>query len=149
MAAKKFNARLGAEGHALFFEVPFDVKQEFGKARPPVRVSVNGHNYRSTVSVYGGKYYLPVRREHREAIGLKQGDIVRVTVAPDTAARTVQPPPALSAALAKNRAAKTQWQKLSYTHKKEHADAIRQAKKPETRARRVQKTLEMLAAKAR
>lgn len=149
MPVKKFSARLGAEGHALFFEVPFDVKQEFGKARPPVRVSVNGHSYRSTVSVYGGKYYLPVRREHREAVGLKQGDIVRVTVAPDTAARTVQPPPALSVALAKNRAAKTQWQKLSYTHKKEHADAIRQAKKPETRARRVQKTLEMLAAKAR
>jgi len=130
MAAKKFNARLGAEGHALFFEVPFDVKQEFGKARPPVRVSVNGHSYRSTVSVYGGKYYLPVRREHREAVGLKQGDIVRVTVAPDTAARTVQPPPALSVALAKNRAAKTQWQKLSYTHKKEHADAIRRGMKP-------------------
>src|SRR5215467_13691829 len=87
MSAKSFHAKLGAEGHALFFEVPFDVKKEFGKARPPVRVSVNGHSYRSTVSVYGGKYYLPVRREHREAIGLKQGDIVRVTVAPDTAAR--------------------------------------------------------------
>ena len=37
MPVKKFRARLGAEGHALFFEVPFDVKQEFGKARPPVR----------------------------------------------------------------------------------------------------------------
>lgn len=149
MSAKKFSARLGAEGHALFFEVPFDVKQEFGKARAPVRVSVNGHSYRSTVSVYGGKYYLPVRREHREAALLKQGDIIRVTVAPDTAARTVQPPPALSAALAKNSAAKAQWQKLSYTHKKEHADAIRLARKPETRARRVQKTLKMLAAKAK
>jgi len=149
MSAKKFSARLGAEGHALFFEVPFDVKQEFGKARPPVRVSVNGHSYRSTVSVYGGRYYLPVRREHREAAGLKQGDIIQVTVAPDTAARTVQTPPALSAALAKNSAAKAQWQKLSYTHKKEHADAIRLARKPETRARRVQKTLQMLAAKAK
>src|SRR6516225_3539164 len=136
MPVKKFRARLGAEGHALFFEVPFDVKQEFGKARPPVRVSVNGHSYRSTVSVYGGKYYLPVRREHREAARLKHGDIIQVTVAPDTAARTVQPPRALLAVLAKNSAAKMQWQKLSYTHKKEHADAIRQAKTPETRARR-------------
>src|SRR5262245_54520739 len=116
MSPKKFSARLGAEGHALFFEVPFDVKQEFGKARPPVRVSVNGREYRSTVSVYGGRYYLPVRREHRQAARLKQGDLIQVTIALDTAARTVQPPPALSAALAKNRAAKTQWQKLSYTH---------------------------------
>lgn len=149
MSAKKFSAKLGAEGHALFFEVPFDVKKEFGKARPPVKVSVNGHSYRSTVSVYGGKYYLPVRSERRDAAGLKHGDIIRVTVALDTAARTVQPPPELSAALAKNSAAKAQWQMLSYTHKKEHADAILQAKKPDTRARRVQKTLEMLAAKAK
>src|SRR5215472_18575541 len=149
MSAKNFHARLGAEGRALFFEVPFDVKKEFGKARPPVKVSVNGHTYRSTVSVYGGKYYLPVRSERRDAAGLKHGDIIRVTVALDTAARTVQPPPELSAAFAKNSAAKAQWQKLSYTHKKEHANAIREAKKPETRARRVQKTLQMLAAKAK
>ena len=114
-----------------------------------MKVSVNGHSYRSTVSVYGGKYYLPVRSERRDAAGLKHGDIIRVTVAPDTAARTVQPPPELSAALAKNSAAKAQWQKLSYTHKKEHADAIREAKKPETRARRLQKTLQMLVAKAK
>src|SRR5262249_32668668 len=132
MPVKKFSARLGAEGHTLFFEVPFDVKQEFGKARPPVKVSVNGYSYRSRVSVYGGKYYWPVRSERREAAGVKQGDIVQVTVAADTAVRTVQPPPALSAALAKNSAAKAQWQKLSYTYKKEHANAIREAKKPET-----------------
>jgi len=149
MPAKRFHARLGAEGHALFFEVPFDVKKEFGKARPPVKVSLDGYSYRSTVSVYGGKYYLPVRREHREEAGLKAGDIINVTVALDTEARTVTPPPELSAAFKKNRAAKELWERLSYTHKKEHAEAILQAKKPETRARRVEKTLAMLKAKAR
>jgi hypothetical protein len=73
MPVKRFSARLGAEGHTLFFEVPFDVKQEFGKARPAVKVSVNGYSYRSRVSVYGDKYYLPVRSERREAAGVKQG----------------------------------------------------------------------------
>lgn len=149
MSAKSFHAKLGAERHALFFEVPFDVKKEFGKARPPVKVSVNGHGYRSTVSVYGGKYYLPVRQERRAEAGLKAGDIIKVTVALDTEVRTVEPPPELSAALKKNAAARERWEKLSYTHKKEHADAILQAKKPETRVRRVEKALAMLAAKAR
>jgi hypothetical protein len=49
------------------------VKKEFGKARQPVKVSINGCRYRSTISVYGGKYYLPVRRERREAAGVKVG----------------------------------------------------------------------------
>lgn len=149
MSAKSFHAKLGAEGHALFFEVPFDVRKEFGRARPPVKVSVNGYSYRSTVSVYGGKYYLPVRQERREEAGLKAGDIIRATVALDTEVRTVDPPPELSVAFKKNSAARERWKKLSYTHKKEHAEAILQAKKPETRARRVEKTLAMLAAKAR
>ncbi len=149
MPSKKFRTRLGAEGHALFFEVPFDVKQEFGKARPPVKVSVNGHTYRSTVSVYGGRYYLPVRRERREEAGLKAGDIIDVTVALDTEERSVTPPAELAAAFKKNAAAKERWKELSYTHKKEHADAILQAKRPETRARRVAKTLIMLADKGK
>jgi hypothetical protein len=149
MSAKSFHAKLGAKGHALFFEVPFDVKREFGKARPPVKVSVNGHSYRSTVSVYGGKYYLPVRQERREEAGLKAGDIIRVSVAVDTEVRTVKPPPELSAAFKKNSVANERWERLSYTHKKEHAEAILQAKKPETRARRVERTLAMLATKAR
>jgi hypothetical protein len=149
MSAKSFHAKLGAEGHALFFEVPLDVKKEFGKGRPPVKVSVNGYRYRSTVSVYGGRYYLPVRQERREEAGLKAGDIIKVTVALDTEVRMVTPPPELAAAFKKNGAAKEQWERLSYTHQKEHADAILQARKPETRARRVEKTLAMLAASAR
>jgi hypothetical protein len=149
MSAKSFRAKLGAKGHSLFFEVPLDVRKEFGKARPPVKVTINGHTYRSTVSVYGGKYYLPVRQERRDEAGLKGGDIIDVKIALDTEPRTVTPPSELSAAFKKSATAKVQWEKLSFTHKKEHADAILQAKKPETRARRVEKTLQMLAAKAK
>jgi hypothetical protein len=149
MSGKSFKARLGAEGRPLFVEVPFDVKQEFGKARPPVKASVNGLSYRSRISVYGGKYYLPVRSERREAAGMKAGDLVDVTISQDNAGRRVALPPALSTAFKGNSAAREQWGKLSYTSRKEHADYIRQAKKPETRARRLQNVLKMLAAKAR
>jgi len=146
VSVKKFRAKLGSAGRPLFVIVPFDVREEFGKARPPVKVSVNGHSYRTTISVYGGKYHLPVRSDHREAAGVKAGDIVEVTIAPDTEARKVKVPPDLTAALAKDSHAKESWERLSYTNKKEHANAIVTAKKTETRARRLQKTLRTLAA---
>ena len=145
MAGKSFKVKLG-EG---FVELPFDVRKEFGKARPPVNVSINGYTYRSTVAVYGQKYFVPVRRDRREAAGAKVGDIVNVRIALDTKPRRVEPPPDLKAALKKNAAAKAVWERLSYTHKREFAEVILQAKKPETRARRVQKTLAELIAKAR
>lgn len=149
MSVKKFKARLGGEAGGLFVTVPFDVKREFGKARAPVKVSVNGVSYKSTVSVYGGKYYVPVRKERRDEAGVKVGDVVSVTLQPDTEVRVIAPPADLAVALANNDRAKAQWERLSYSHKKEHADAILQAKMPETRARRIQKILQMLAAKKR
>jgi hypothetical protein len=149
MSAKGFKAKLAADVGALFVEVPFDVKKEFGKARSPVKVSINGYSYRSTISVYGGKYYLPVRKDRREAAGVRAGDIVEVTMQPDTKVRKVDPPAALSAALAKNGPARAQWERLSYSRKKEHADALLQAKRSETRARRVQRILKKLTGKTR
>ena len=145
MAGKSFKVKLG-EG---FVELPFDVRKEFGKARRPVNVSINGYTYRSTIAVYGEKYFVPVRRDRREAAGAKVGDVVRVRIALDTQPRRVEPPPDLKAALKKNAAAKAMWERLSYTHKREFAEVILQAKKPETRARRVQKTLAELRAKAK
>ena len=128
-----------------FVELSFDVRKEFGRARPPVKVTINGHSYRSTVSVYGGKYFIPVRKSNQDAAAVKPGDICKVAIAPDTEIRDVHPPHDLEAALAKNPAARARWDKLSFTHKKEHAQALLEAKKPETRARRLHKTLEMLA----
>ena len=149
MSQKKFSARLGADAGALFVEVPFDVKKEFGKARPPVKVSINGHSFPSTVAVYGGKYYLPVRKDRREAAGVQAGETVTVTVALDTDVRKVAPPRDLSVALARQASAKAQWEKLSYTQRKELADAVANAKRPETRARRVQKIVNDLVAMAK
>ncbi len=129
--------------------MPFDVRKKFGKARPPVNVSINGYTFRSTVAVYGQKYFVPVRRDRREAAGVKVGDVVSVRIALDTKPRDIEPPPELKAALKKNAAAKAMWERLSYTHKREFAEVILQAKKPETRARRVEKTLAELTAKAK
>lgn len=108
MSVKSFKAKL----RRGFVQLPFDVKKEFGKARPPVRISINGYSYQSTIAVYGGKYYVPVRRERREAAGVEAGDIVEVTIVPDTEVRRVEPPPELSAALAKNGPARAQWAQL-------------------------------------
>lgn len=120
-----------------FVRVPVDVRAVFGRARAPVRVTVGDYTYRSTVSIYDGEAFLPVRRSHREAAGLRAGDAVDVVVALDTAPRGVRAPAALAAALKKHAKARAAWQKLSVSHKREHADAVAGAKKPETRARRV------------
>jgi hypothetical protein len=147
MAINKFRAKLGSAGRPLFVIVPFDVKEVFGNARPPVKASINDYTYRSRICVYDAQYFLPVRSDHRQAAGVKAGDIVDVTIAPDNEVREVEVPAALATILAKNRRAKENWNELSYTSRKEHAVAILTAKKPETRARRLQKILQTLSAK--
>lgn len=132
-----------------FVELPFDVKQHFGKARPPVRVTINGYTYRSTPCVYGGKYFIPVRMSNQQAAGIKPEEIVSVTITADTDVREIEPPSELSAALKKNATARDRWEKLSYTTKKEHALALTEAKKPETRERRIEKIMQDLSGKTK
>ena len=129
--------------------IPFDVKEHFGKARPPVRVTINGYTYRSTPCVYGGKYFIPVRKSNEEAAAIHPDEIVSVTIAADTEARGVEPPPDLLAALKRNAPAKARWEKLSYTTKKEHTLALTEAKKPETRERRLEKIMKDLSEKTK
>ncbi len=147
---KKLRAKLGTDDDetGFFIELPFDVRKVFGRARPPVRVTVAGYSYRTTVFVYGGRSYVPVRRSHRQAAGVRAGDVVPASIALDTAPRVVRTPPDLAAAMRKNPRVAAAWRSLSYSHKKEHADAIREAKRPETRARRVRGAIAMLAARA-
>jgi tRNA threonylcarbamoyladenosine biosynthesis protein TsaE len=139
--------RGGRKGElAGWIEVPFDVEEVFGtRGRVPVKVTVNGLTYRSSMSPMGGCHVIPVRRDRAEAAEVRAGDRVSVAVERDTAARVVKPPPELARALAKNKAAKTAWDRCSYTHKREYAESIREAKKDETRARRVERAIAMLA----
>ena len=125
-------------------EIPFDVKAEYGSARAKVRVTVNGVTLRTTVAVYGGRSYIGFRKEIRDAAGLEMGRTIAVTIEPDTEPRVVDVPEDLRRGLAKNAAARKRFESLSYSHRNEHARWVADAKKEETRARRVARVIEML-----
>lgn len=130
--------------------VPFDVKALFGtKARVPVRGTINGFAYRSSIMPMGGRFLMAVNKALREGAKVKAGDLVAVVMERDEAPREVAVPADLKGALAADPAAKGAWEKASYTHRKETVLAIEEAKKPETRARRVAKALEELRAKGK
>jgi hypothetical protein len=129
-----------------WIEVPFDGKAEFGEARPPVRGTVNGTPLRSRLSVYGGRTYLGLRAEVRAAAGIDVGDTVAVVLERDDSPREVELPAELDSALAAHAAARDAFDALAFTHRREYAEWIAEAKREETRARRVAKTLEMLHA---
>jgi hypothetical protein len=147
MAAQQhFSAILETDdGSAAYVKIPFNVKAVFGAARPPVRVTLNGYEFQSTLTPYGGVHYLGVNQKVRAAAQVKIGDRVEVLLVTDEAPRTVKPPADLAQALQAHPAAKARWDSLSYTHRKEHVQAIEEARRPETRARRIAKAIEQLA----
>ena len=144
---KRFEAILGGdEGERPLVEIPFDVRAVFGAARPKVKVIVNGVALRTTVAVYGGRSYVGFRKEIQEAAGITIGDRIKVGVELDTAPREVDVPEDLARALAKDKSAKKLFEGLAFTHRKEYVRWIDEAKKPETRVRRVARAIEMLRA---
>ncbi len=115
-----------------------------GAKRFPVRATINGYSWRTTVTRMGGEFLLGLNRAVREAAGVQAGDTVEVDVELDAAPREVEVPTELAAALAANPAARDAFDALAYTHRKEYARWIAEAKRDETRERRVSKALEML-----
>ena len=126
--------------------IPFDVEKVFGAKRVPVKVSINGAENRSTVMRMGGKYMMVVPKKFRDAAGVKAGEMITVEMEKDIEPRIVGVPADLSKAL-KKAGLQDVWEKLSYTHQKEYAQAIEEAKREETRERRIEKTIEQLAEK--
>lgn len=127
--------------------VPDAVVAKLGAGKKPkVVVSLNGHSYRSTVAVRGGQFMLPLAKEHRDKAGVAGGEKVEVTLTLDTAPREVEVPKDLAAAL-KKAGLRAAFDKLAFTHRKEHVRAIEEAKAPETRARRIEKAVAMVAGK--
>jgi hypothetical protein len=121
----------------LLIEVPARVMATLGdKKRIPVNVTLNGVAYRSTIAVYGGKFYVPARREIRDAANLAPGKRAHVTLEADTAARTVMVPSDLAKALASEKL-RPAFNALSFTRRKEHVESVIEAKRPETRVARV------------
>jgi Bacteriocin-protection, YdeI or OmpD-Associated/Domain of unknown function (DUF1905) len=139
----------GGEGRLPLVELPFDVKEAYGAARPKVKATVNDVTLRTTVSVYGGRSYVGFRKEIQEAAGIRLGDRVRVRIEPDLEPREIEVPEDLARALGKDRAANEAFDRLSYTHRREYAQWVAGAKKPETRQRRAQKAIELLLASTR
>ncbi len=120
--------------------VPDEVIEALGGSkRPPVTVTVNGYTYRTTVARMGGRYLVPLSAEHREAAGVQAGDTVVVDLENDAAPREVELPVDLAEAM--DDAARTAYDGLSYTYRKEWVRWVEEAKKPETRATRVEKTV--------
>ena len=153
MAAAKQTIKVKLEKHenmeATGITIPFDVEEVFGAKRVPVKATVNGAEYRGSIVRMGGKYCLGIPKAFREAAGIEAGENIVVTIEKDDVERTVEIPTDLAAALKKDKSLKAAWDRLSYTLRRENARAIVEAKQPETRARRLEKTLSLLAGKAK
>lgn len=146
MVAKTVTVEIFRDGSMCFIPVPFDPKAVFGKVRAPVKVTLNGYTYRSTIAAMGGAVCIPLRKSNREAAGLEGGERLPVCIELDEEPRVVAVPADLALAFKQKPAAAAAWQDLSYTHQREHVEAIEGAKKPETRQRRIDAAVRMLLA---
>lgn len=134
--------------------VPFDPRDIFGKARVPVVVSINGYTYRSTIFTMGKDAeghacrWIPLRKSNREAAKVNPAKKYKITLTLDDTPRTIAVPKDLASALRAAGLTKV-FAAMSFTHRREHIEAITQAKKPETRQRRIDKCIAMTAASAK
>jgi Bacteriocin-protection, YdeI or OmpD-Associated/Domain of unknown function (DUF1905) len=129
-------------GHAVV--VPKEVAAQFSSKRPAVLALINGVEYRSRLAVYGGRSYLGLRKDLLRRLEVGVGDVIQVELVEDHQERVVVEPPELTAALAEHPAAKAAYERLPYSHRTEYARWIDEAKKPETRADRIAKTIKRL-----
>ena len=127
--------------------VPDDVLAALqGGRRPPVTVRVGRHTYRTTIGWMGGRALIPLSAENRTAAGIAAGDQVEVEIQHDDAPREAVLPDDLAAALAEEPAALTFLESLAPSHRKEWVRWVEEAKRPETRSRRVAATVDALKA---
>ena len=125
--------------------VPEKVVASLGSSKkPPVRVTINGYTYRSTIASMGGKFMLGVSAEVREHSGVSAGDEVDVDIELDTAPREVSVPADFSKALDRDAKAKKFFDGLSYSNKRRFVLQIEAAKTADTRERRIAKSVGML-----
>jgi hypothetical protein len=125
--------------------IPDEVIAALGASRrPPVTVTINGYTYRTTAVRMGGRFLVPLAAENREAAGVRAGDEIVVDIENDTAPREVALPADLAEAM--DDAARAAYDELSFTHRKEWVRWVEEAKKTETRATRIDKTVAGLRA---
>lgn len=144
----KFTAELeDAGGGGVFVPFPYDAKKEFGKARVPVYCTIDGEPYRGTMVKYGTPYHIIiVIKAIREKIKKGAGDKVKVWLTEDNQVRTVEIPDDFKNLLVKEKLEK-QFAAMSYSHRKEWMLWLNEAKKEETRIKRMNKAIEKLKQK--
>jgi Bacteriocin-protection, YdeI or OmpD-Associated/Domain of unknown function (DUF1905) len=142
----RFRTVVQLEGKtATGLRVPSEVVDALGSGkRPRVLVTIGTHTYRSTVAAYRDVFMLPLSAENRAQARVAAGDQVDVDVVLDTAPREVDVPPDLAAALLADAVAGDAFRALSYSNQRRYTLAIDDAKTPETRARRVARTVDEL-----
>jgi Domain of unknown function (DUF1905)/Bacteriocin-protection, YdeI or OmpD-Associated len=146
MKKLEFTVKLEGKGTSVaWLNAPFDVIKVFGtRARAPVRGTINGFAFRSSLMPMGGCHGMAINKSMRDGAGVKAGDTVSVVMERDEAKRIVEAPALLKKEMAKSKTAQTQWEKLSFTNKKEIARSISSAKQEETRRRRLAKAMDIL-----
>jgi hypothetical protein len=141
----RFETTMTLVGNNTGIEVPPEVIEALGAGKkPPVKVTVNGYEYRNTVAVMGGKYMISFSSDKRAATGIQGGDPIVVDLELDTAPRTVEVPDDFAAALDAAPGAREAFDRLAPSHKKAHVTAVESAKARETRQRRIAKAVESL-----
>ena len=137
-----------AGGGGAFVEVPFDVEATFGSKRPKVKALIEGVPYRGTLVRMGSEnHILIILKSIREQVGKTFGDEIKVSVEADVEERVATVPAELKRVFKSDKEAKSAFEKLSYSHQKEYVKWIEEAKKAETRARRVEQAIQLLKEK--
>jgi hypothetical protein len=137
---------LATGGTTTGFVVPEEVVEALGAGRrPKVVATVDGHRWRTSIASMGGRFLLGASAAVREAAGISAGNSYTVTVEVDTAPREVDVPDDLAAAIAAAPGAAAAWSALSFSARRQHAESVLAAKKPETRERRVTAVVDRLA----
>jgi hypothetical protein len=144
---QRFTVELERTGKtATMFRIPFDLEETFGRARPPVKVTIRGPTWRTTPGVYGGVGYVVVNRAVKAATGVDAPDRVAVVMELDKEPRRVRILTDLARALADDADAKAAFAGISFTHRREYVEWVKEAKRPETRRRRIEQTVERVRA---
>jgi len=137
-----------SDGTATGIEIPPEIIEALGAGKkPPVKVTMNGKTYQSTVAVMGGLYMVGVSAENRALTGVAGGDEVDVTIELDSQPRTYEPPDDLAAALAAKPGATEAFNASAPSKRKEFVRQVNDAKTPETRERRIAKIVAELDGK--
>src|SRR6266550_4648067 len=122
MTSKTVRVQIVRDGSMCFIPVPFDPAAVFGKVRAPVKVTLNGYTYRSTIASMGGTVCIPLRKSNREAAGLEGGEMIEVRLELDAEKREITPPPDFVKALKGVPPAWDRWRELSFSHQREYVE---------------------------